>query len=355
MNQSPLVSVVMPVYNGERFLDQAIESILFQTYQNFEFILINDGSTDHTRDILKKYQGQITIIDQQNQGVVASLNRGIEQANGKYIARLDADDVSKRNRLEVQVGFLEHNPDIGILGSTSQLIDSRNNNWGIQKVPISDANIRWMSFFKSPFIHPSVIFRKDLVDQNKLIYRKEFAPAEDYDLWVRILKLTKGANLKFPLVYCRVHGSNITKTKRQEMLDKSKLISAESFHAFFPKVNQFLSSQDLDDIRELLNSSTKRYKEFRFTRGDTVLKYLRLWENYLIENRLSQEEIDTIQNQVLIRACQMAFFPPLANNYKYVIREMDLYNRKWPFIFLRSIPVGLGSFIRERLFWKLDT
>jgi hypothetical protein len=316
--------------------------------------VIDDGSTDNTNEILKKFRNQISIISQRNEGVVNALNRGIERSSGKYIARLDADDVSEKNRLEVQVDFLEHNLEIGILGSRSILIDSHNKNWGIQNIPLFDENIRWTSFFRSPFINSSVMFRKKCIALNNVIYRKEFAPAEDYDLWVRLLRITKGANLALPLVRYRVHDSNLTTTKRRIMIEVSKRISSESLRAFLPNVKEYLRPKDIEEIQELLFTSTKKYNGLQPTRCQTILNYLKLWEGFSKEFQLSQEKYIAIQNQVIIRACQMAFFPPLADNLKELVQNLYRLSRKWPLTFLSSIPVGLSSFIRERFFWKFS-
>ena len=126
MSTNPLVSVLMSVYNGDRYLDEAIDSILSQTYENFEFIIINDGSTDHTKDILSSYSNQdnrIRVFHQKNHGLTFSLNRGLELSRGKYVARMDADDISSPRRLEEQINYLRANPEVGVLGTQMEIIN----------------------------------------------------------------------------------------------------------------------------------------------------------------------------------------------------------------------------------------
>ena len=126
----PIISVIMSVYNGGKYLRAALDSVLSQTFKNFEFIVINGGSTDNTSEILQQYTKQIEVIYQENAGIASAVNCGIEISRGKYIARMDADDISEKMRFDIQVDFLERNLDIGILGSSARFIDFYNRSWG---------------------------------------------------------------------------------------------------------------------------------------------------------------------------------------------------------------------------------
>ena len=163
-----LISVILPVYNGAPYLDEAIVSILKQTHDNFELIVINDGSTDESLEILEKYAAQdnrIIIINRQNKGLVYSLNEGILKAKGKYIARMDADDVSDISRLESQIEYIQkHNLDI--CGGHYLLIDDEGRINGLNVVPISHEMCTLSLLFKVPFAHPSVMIRKRFLDEN---------------------------------------------------------------------------------------------------------------------------------------------------------------------------------------------
>lgn len=213
MNSSPLVSVVMPVYNGEKYLAEAVESILNQTFRDFEFIIIDDGSTDGTAQILEQYgrgDSRIRICHQENAGVVAACNRGIGLARGKYIARMDADDIALRHRFQAQVGFLESNPDVALVGSAISFIDAEGRGHGqIMRYPTSDSAIRRILYYGNCFAHPSIMMRRQAVSAVGG-YRECCSPAEDYDLWLRLAERFKVANLAEPLLLYRIHHRQAT-------------------------------------------------------------------------------------------------------------------------------------------------
>lgn len=165
MKTEPLVTVLMSVFNGEKYLREAIDSILTQTFSDFEFLIINDASTDRSREIILSYlDPRIRLIDnEENIGLTRSLNKGIDLAKGKYIARMDADDVSMPERLEKQVRFMEENPDIAVLGSWAYGIDGTGRINAEFRTPICEEIIFKDLFFSNPLIHGSVMFDKKFV------------------------------------------------------------------------------------------------------------------------------------------------------------------------------------------------
>ena len=189
MDNNILVSVILPVYNAQKYLEEAIESIINQTYTNFEFIIIDDGSGDNSLNIINKYQKQdsrILVITRENKGLVYTLNEGINQAKGKYIARMDADDISLSNRFEKQIELLE-NSNIDICGCHYLLVDEYNNINGLNLTPLSHEMCFLSLASKVPFAHPSVMIRKEFLDKNNLKYgQSEHKIAEDFDLWMRM-------------------------------------------------------------------------------------------------------------------------------------------------------------------------
>lgn len=207
-----LLTVLMPVYNGEKYLAEAIDSILCQTFTDFEFLIINDGSIDGTSDILKKYQQKdkrIRVIShKKNHGLVASLNEGLKAAKGEYIARMDADDISLPSRLENQLNYLKSHPEIGVLGTSYQCITSQ----GILgKVvhPYTDPAVN--SFFGllfNPVAHPTACFQKKTVQSEG--YRESMLYAEDFNLWSAIRSQTQFSNLSEILLYYRVKSQSIS-------------------------------------------------------------------------------------------------------------------------------------------------
>lgn len=205
---SPKVSVVMAVYNGERFVREAVESILNQTFTDFEFIIIDDGSTDDTWRILTEYAAQdsriILIRNEKNQGIASSVNRGLARARGKYIARMDADDVTVPERLARQVQFLENHQEIGMVGSNMFFIDSfgntRHSNW--QRPQLHNL-IKWRLCFENPIANQTILMRQSVVEQLNGYQTEYESFSEDYDLWQRMSEVTRLANLPEVFTYQR--------------------------------------------------------------------------------------------------------------------------------------------------------
>lgn len=183
----PLVSVVMSVYNEVRFLREAVNSILNQTFSNFEFIIINDGATDGSLEILKSYNDErIIIVSQENMGLTKSLNKGIKLARGIYIARMDASDISAFTRLEKQAKVLETYKDISLVATWYSIIDENGKIIVKKRIPIGMDEIEQSLKRDNPICHGSVMIRKSVLREVDL-YRPEFRYAQDYDLWLRIL------------------------------------------------------------------------------------------------------------------------------------------------------------------------
>jgi len=207
--ESPLVTVLMAVYNGEKFLREAIESILNQTYTNFEFLIINDGSADSTEEIILSYNDDRIryIKNAQNLKLIASLNRGLDLANGKYIARMDADDISLPERLEKQIRFLEKHPKVGVLGSWVRTLGLQEN-YDV-KFEQGHTNIRFKLFFNNYLHHPTVVLRRSVIEKYKLRY-PNVLHAEDYALWIEMTNFCQIDILPEVLLKYRVHGANIS-------------------------------------------------------------------------------------------------------------------------------------------------
>ncbi len=207
------VSVVMPVYNAERFLRQAIESILNQTFTDFEFIIVNDGSTDVSPLIIEEYKKQDSRIIvhnlPQNMGIVSAMNSGCKLAHGKYIAVMHSDDISMPDRLEKQVVFLNGNSDISVVGANIQTVDESGEYLEQSRMPLLPVHLKWELLFGSALAHPTVMMRvSDIAPIG--FYKFERFPAEDYDLWTRLAKVVQLANLPDILLHYRVWSQSIT-------------------------------------------------------------------------------------------------------------------------------------------------
>ncbi len=208
----PKVSVVMPVFNGEQFVEEAVRSILAQTYTDFDFIIIDDGSTDRTLDILSRIRdSRIRLVThRQNQGLIDSLNEGFALSTGKYLARMDCDDVAHPSRLLKQVQFLDRNTSVGVVGSSARIIGAKT---GSIHPPRGHELIKISCLFDSPMVHPSVILRKDVLSDP--VYDKSYTHAEDYELWARLLlNGVRLHNLSDELLDYRVHNAQVSTQHR---------------------------------------------------------------------------------------------------------------------------------------------
>lgn len=213
---NPDISIVMPAYNAGRFIREAIDSILLQTYRNFEFIIINDGSIDDTSEIVRSYDDpRIRFIDNVNNlGLIAVRNLGMSLASGKYVALLDADDISYPSRLEKQFTFLEHNPEFSMIGSNMEMIDERGHLIKKIRYTIPPDKIPSQLFFGNYFAQSAVMIRRESLPSE--IYRN-FPGVEDYDLWIRMSKSKKVWNLQETLLKYRVHEAGISFRKEAEI------------------------------------------------------------------------------------------------------------------------------------------
>ncbi len=210
----------MPAYDAETYIDQAIQSILNQSYENLEFIIINDGSTDNTEKIILSFKDERIRYykNSSNLKIVKTLNKGLALAKGKYIIRMDADDISLPNRLEKQVSFMEANIDIGISGSSMLLLNKKEVDNRLLEVKTCFKQLKINLLDYSVIFHPTAIIRKDILIRHNLHYRNEYLYAEDYDLWVQISKVSKLGNIKDPLIKYRMHDKNssiLQKTKQK--------------------------------------------------------------------------------------------------------------------------------------------
>jgi len=221
MNTEPLISVVMPVFNCDSFIAKSVESILGQTLRDFELIIIDDCSTDKTVEFIKGYQdSRITLIQKpENSGLVASLNLGIELARGKFIARMDGDDISDSRRFEKQVAFLNSNPEVMLCGAWLQLLGTEE----IIKYPADPENIKIALLDYCALAHPVIMMRKDFITTNKLYYDQGFECAEDYDLWTRAVSVGKLTNIPQVLLFYRIHDNQVTVREQYKQAKNSNL------------------------------------------------------------------------------------------------------------------------------------
>ena len=209
----PQISVIMPVFNSALFLNKSIESILNQSFKNFEFIIIDDGSTDTSLSIINSYSlldKRIKLVKNKiNYGICHTLNRGLLMAKGQYVARMDADDWSYPDRLLKQLQFMKSHTEVVICGGDIDVCNKNLAGINTRQYPTSDKKIREKIFRLNPFAHSAVIYKKNIV-LSVGGYNKNFAGAEDYELYFRLGKVGKFANLSQKLLKLRTHSSSIS-------------------------------------------------------------------------------------------------------------------------------------------------
>jgi len=229
-SNNPIVTVLMSVYNGKLYLREAIESILGQTFSNFEFLIVDDCSKDESLAIINSYQdSRIRIIrNEVNLGLGGSLNKGLAESRGFYIIRMDDDDISAPERIRKQILFMEKNPQIGASGSGIRIIRDRH----FEEVwchPTNFDEIKCKLLFYNVLFHPSVIIRKSILKDTGICYNSHFKYAQDYDLWARLAEKTSLANMGDDLLYYRVHSGQVSiehwreQEKVKEIVQKNQL------------------------------------------------------------------------------------------------------------------------------------
>lgn len=224
MSNTPKVTVLMPVYNGVPFVAEAIQSILGQTFTDFEFLIIDDGSTDESISMISAYNDlRIRFVkNASNLGLVASLNHGLELARGEYIARMDADDISRPERLACQVEFMDANRKIGVCGSWVQFFPKAKNK--IWKLPQCSEEIKSWQFHAVGIAHPSAMMRRQYFVENGLFYDPQYLYVEDYELWGRALKYMEFANIQKVLLDYRISSGQICSVYRAEQASSLALL-----------------------------------------------------------------------------------------------------------------------------------
>jgi glycosyl transferase domain protein len=263
MSQEPLVSVLIPCYNCEKYVEKAVTSIIEQSYSNLEILVIDDGSTDNTGSILQELAQKDSRIryikNETNLKLIKTLNKGIDLCRGKYIARMDADDISLPTRIVKQVNFLEKHPDIGIVGTYTKNFGANNRTW---KMKTRDKFIRAHLFFNTCFAHPSVMIRTSVLRDNHLYYDTNYLHAEDYKLWCDIAQYTKLANIPEILLYYRINQNQISNKYSKEQKETAQKIREEYINDFLAKKEipiKFSAQTTIDDIRRIGSYIKEKY------------------------------------------------------------------------------------------------
>lgn len=224
-NLIPIVSVIMPVYNCFDYIQEAINSILSQTFSDFELIIIDDNSKDGTVDLIKKFNDPRIklILKSVNSGISNSLNYGLKIAKGKYIARMDGDDISFPDRFEQQVKFMDLNPKVVLLGGGYISINLKNDFIPVQ----NHFELLFEMTYYCPIAHPTVFIRRNILSQNAIEYDTKFEPAEDFRMWTILSRYGEIANINEPLIQYRIHANQTSVKRAFEQKTISNIIAQE--------------------------------------------------------------------------------------------------------------------------------
>jgi glycosyltransferase involved in cell wall biosynthesis len=287
---NPLLSVLMPVYNCETYLAEAIESILTQTYSNFEFIIINDGSTDESKRIIKSYtDDRIHYVEnEKNSGLITTLNNGIELAKGQYVLRMDADDFSYPDRFEKQVSFMQINSDIDISGTWFLKSDRVNKNTNPTTFEACKLNL----INNSVLCHPSVIFRKDSVINKDLKFKHSALHAEDYQFWVDVVKAgLRISNLPEVLLNYRIHPLQISSAKKDVQKHTVNGIRLDYAKFIFGEIIE----QNKEIYIQLIDENIEDYVSYKQVKRFVFI----LLKLNLIDEKFNQKDLRLLLNKHL--------------------------------------------------------
>ena len=303
----PKISVVMPVYNGSKYLAEAIESILEQSFSDFEFLIINDASTDYSSEIVDKYQKQderiIFLQNSTNRGGYFARNLGVAAASGEYITVMDQDDVAMPDRFEKQIDYLDSHPGIDVLGGQITILNEDNQAGRPIRYNLTPGGISWGTLIVCQLSNPTVMMRRKIFSQEGLRYR-EFKTADDYDLWTQLLPGHQMANLPDVLLKYRVHQANLSVTKRQIQIEETVVILREYiqkvFEAHLPEaqIRGLMYTRDIGsvelatEIATFLKRSVKTFLAWPIQNAEkfeichhAAFKLMTIWKRFRFDPR----------------------------------------------------------------------
>ena len=298
----------MSVYNDVEFVEAALDSILGQRYGDFELLVIDDASSDGSAHALVRVgDRRLRVVrNQSNLGLTRSLMNGLAQACGRYVARMDADDVALPDRLGRQVAFMEAHPDVGVLGADCELIDVEGRPVGQATYPTTDLEIRWRSLLANPFAHPTVMLRREVLTRSGISYDPAYRTAQDYDLWLRLLRVTSGANLGEPLLRYRLrHG--VTSQHRRGQLRNHDAIALRSVREQCPDVA--VEPEQVSALRSLVVGGGDMTPQVEARRVGLAGLYLRLLESFSARHA-GAPGAAALRRRELVRIAAIALRPP---------------------------------------------
>ena len=327
----PAVSVVIPSYNMGNYIGEAISSVLQQTYRDFEIIVVDDGSTDDTERIINRYNGNIRYIKQSNSGPAQARNLGIQHARGDFVSLLDADDLFIKNKLELQMKHLEKHPDIGILGGGCLLIDDIGQRLGKMNAPQEDLKIRWVALLSNPFLHSTILVNHAVLKESGFQYESDYCPTEDYELFSKLLLITKAQNLPYPLSCYRIQRKSLTSVQNEKRIQNHLRVSCRNASKFG------LSQEAFTQLSKAMAFGKEAYDSLSISRSTLTTDYLDLWDNFRKTFKFNSE-LDLVETFVLLRSLQMLLYPPLPPGWAAILPRFIQRNPLLFFKILGAIP-----------------
>jgi glycosyltransferase involved in cell wall biosynthesis len=308
------VTVIMPVFNSDEYLREAIDSILAQSFREFEFIILDDKSTDGSEEIIKSYSDQRIKFfqNERNLGVATTLNKGVDLASGKYIMRMDSDDICDTERLKIQFKFMNDNPSVGLCGSWVWHFNSTKRY--LLKYPIGDDCIQAFCLFGNPLCHPTISFRRDFLLKKGFHYDERLRAAQDFDLWCRINGHTTIENIAKPLVSWRKNEQGITWKKSGISDEKTKEILEKQL----AKLNLVVNRKQLEFHREVGNGS-----------GAKNIVELRLMHSWLCKLVSINDEVAAFSSTGIRKAAAFVWHRSCLNTSGIGLQVLRTYRQSW--------------------------
>jgi glycosyltransferase involved in cell wall biosynthesis len=239
----PLVSVLLSVHNDAPFLGAAVDSVFHQTSRDLELVVVDDASTDETPELLSRIADRrfVLLRNDEQLGLARSLNRALDQAKGRYVARLDADDIALPQRLERQLARIRATPPVGIVGSSVVDLTTDGRQGRTHVMPAGSTPLRWHALFSSPFFHPTVLVDRHVLEEHGLRYDPSYLESEDYDLWTRLFAFADGDNLRDAFVLKRVHAGQASQHRRELQESFQRQVALREINRVAPDVEAELA------------------------------------------------------------------------------------------------------------------
>lgn len=319
-NVAPTVSVVLPAYNAEKYLKESIDSILAQTYTDFELLVINNASTDGTRALVESYTDpRVKLINNpSNLGLIGSLNVGLKAARGKYIARMDHDDRSLPERFQKEIDFLEKHPEVAIVGTWSNIMDSNGKFIRLHRNATRSNVIKYELMYGNSLTHPSLMMRrKEILELGG--YDPKWVNTEDYELYSRAIRKYRLANIPEPLIFYRVHGASLTQEAESQavMHENTKQMIFDNISYYLP-----ITSEEHRLVTQVLIARFPNKKQ-KLSEGLAAHRlHKRIYQAFIAKekNNLDGEDRSELHSRYIARR-NLMFRKYLAGKYHLITRK----------------------------------